>query len=44
MMHSHGSGGGFSMNEIGKYYKLHYSRVRRIIEVAKSKTAFASEE
>ena len=30
--------GGYSMKEIGEYYKLHYSRVSRIIKMAKSKT------
>ena len=30
--------GGYSMKEIGAYYKLHYSRVSRIIKMAKSKT------
>ena len=27
--------GGYSMKEIGRYYKLHYSRVSRIIKAAK---------
>jgi hypothetical protein len=30
--------GGYSMKEIGEYYKLHYSRVSRIIKMAKDKT------
>ena len=30
--------GGYSMKEIGSYYKLHYSRVSRIIKMAKGKT------
>ncbi|WP_145999098.1 hypothetical protein [Oceanicoccus sp. KOV_DT_Chl] len=30
--------GGFSMKEIGKYFGLHYSRVSRIITMAKGKT------
>jgi len=30
--------GGYSMKEIGEYYKLHYSRVSRIIKIAKDKT------
>jgi len=30
--------GGFSMKEIGVYYDLHYSRVSRIIKMAKGKT------
>ncbi len=30
--------GGYSMKEIGAYYKLHYSRVSRIIKMAKDKT------
>ncbi len=30
--------GGYSMKEIGKYYKLHYSRVSRIIRMTKDKT------
>ncbi len=30
--------GGHSMKEIGQYYKLHYSRVSRIIKAAKDKT------
>jgi len=30
--------GGYSMKEIGEYYKLHYSRVCRIIKMAKGKT------
>jgi len=29
--------GGYSMKEIGAYYKLHYSRVSRIIKMAKDK-------
>ena len=30
--------GGYSMKEIGAYYSLHYSRVSRIIKIAKDKT------
>jgi putative transposase len=30
--------GGYSMKEIGEYYKLHYSRVSKIIKKAKDKT------
>lgn len=30
--------GGYSMKEIGEYYKLHYSRISRIIKTAKGKT------
>jgi len=30
--------GGYSMKEIGTYYNLHYSRVSRIIKMAKSKS------
>jgi len=37
MMHSIGSAG-YSMNEIGEYYKLHYSRESRIIKIEKGKT------
>jgi len=29
---------GYSMKEIGEYYKLDYSRVSRIIKMAKGKT------
>ncbi len=35
--HSYESGG-YSMKEIGAYYRLHYSRVSRIIKIAKDKT------
>jgi REP element-mobilizing transposase RayT len=35
--HSYDSGG-YSMKEIGVYYRLHYSRVSRIIKMAKDKT------